>query len=81
MLYEHRQEKAETQYAWVIERDTSPVSAPEYYTGHEFPSHYWSLDSLRALRFSRQEDAETIKNSGLIFEESNSHRVAEHGWG
>lgn len=66
---------------WVIERSTSEVSRPEYYTGHEYPLQYWSFDNLKALRFARKEDAETIRASGLIFEIPNAHRVADHGWG
>jgi hypothetical protein len=60
---------------WLIECG----DPPEYYTGHEYPSRYWTRNHAQAIRFARKEDAERLSVSGLIFDDSE-RRVVEHQW-
>lgn len=66
-------------FAWVIERDESPPSAPEYFTGNSHPAMRWSNpgDHAAAIRFSRKDDAEKMR---LAVDCARPHRVCEHGW-
>lgn len=62
------------QFAWVIERGDSEVSAPKYWTGSA-----WSSDNLKAIRFVRRDDAERVRLFALETA-TPRHRVCEHGW-
>lgn len=63
---------------WVIEREGSPTSKPDYWTGSVNPLS-WSEDHLEAVRFARQADAARFMHN--CFDAANmSHRVAEHMW-
>lgn len=66
-------------FAWVIERDSSEQSRPEYFTGKLTPALRWSNpgDHSDVCRFSRKEDAERILVS---LDPARKHRIAEHGW-
>ena len=57
---------------WVIEREDSEPSRPMYYTGFD-----WSYDNLKAIRFARKIDAETM--SRYMFP-GEPHRIADHMW-
>ena len=65
-------------FAWVIERDTSEPSRPEYFTGKTHPALCWSDpgDHAAAIRFARKVDAERM----ALFDSARKHRVCEHGW-
>ena len=67
------------EFAWVIERDTSAPSAPEYFTGRLHPALWWSNPGEHedALRFARKQDAEKFT---LSLDCARQHRVCEHGW-
>jgi hypothetical protein len=73
---EHRTKMS---FAWVIERDESESSRPQYFTGKTHPAMRWSDpgDHLSAIRFARKVDAERM---ALIVDGARQHRVAEHGW-
>ncbi len=68
-----------SEFAWVIEHRRSSVAEPEYWAGNG-----WSKDHLRAIRYSRQMDAQRTMSG---FDEDDPlpdekpHRIAEHGWG
>jgi hypothetical protein len=66
-------------FAWVIERDNSEPSRPEYFTGRLTLALRWSDpgDHADACRFARQEDAERMARS---IDGARPHRVREHGW-
>jgi hypothetical protein len=68
------------QFAWVIERETSDVSRPEYYTGRP-NGNAWSFDDRDARRFARLIDGESMRQHSRLFDQPNAHRVCEHGWG
>ena len=57
---------------WVIEREDSEPSRPLYFSGFE-----WSYDNLKAIRFARKVDAETM--SRYMFP-GEPHRIADHMW-
>ena len=57
---------------WVIEREDSEPSRPMYYAGFN-----WSYDNLKAIRFARKVDAETM--SRYMFP-GEPHRIADHMW-
>ena len=57
---------------WVIEREDSEPSRPMYYAGFE-----WSYDNLKAIRFARKVDAETMCRYMFPGE---PHRIAGHMW-
>lgn len=60
-------------FAWVIE--ASEVSAPLYWDGGD-----WSRNHLRAVRFSRQIDAQRIMIRIDPSMRRDDMRAAEHGW-
>lgn len=64
--------KDEAEIGWVIEREDSDPSRPMYYAGKD-----WSYDNLKAVRFARKEDAETM--SSYMFP-GEPHRIADHMW-
>lgn len=72
-------DRLDPEFAWVIERDESAPSAPEYFTGSNHPAMRWSNpgDNAAAIRFSRREDAEKMLRST---DPARPHRIAEHGW-
>ena len=57
---------------WVIEREDSEPSRPMYYAGFE-----WDYDHLKAMRFARKEDAQTMCRYMFPGE---PHRIADHAW-
>lgn len=57
---------------WVIEREDSEPSRPMYYAGFD-----WSCDNLKAIRFARRIDAETMCRYMFPGE---PHRIADHMW-
>lgn len=66
---------------WVVVRSCQNNSALIYLSRPSLlGGHYtteWSYDNLKALRFARKEDAETVKD-GLCLPNA---RVEEHTWG
>ena len=63
---------------WVIEHQSSEVSAPVYWCGTD----EWTKDNLKAVRFCRKEDAESAQEFiGFMDDETYNHRVAYHEWG
>jgi len=66
-------------FAWVIERDESPLHTPEYFTGRLTPALRWSKpgDHADACRFARRQDAERV---AVAIDGARPHRVCEHGW-
>lgn len=66
-----------TEFAWVIELGSSPVSEPEYYAP-QLPKS-WTKDHNLACRFARKQDAEVIADAYGISDEPI--RICEHGWG
>lgn len=65
---------SEQEVGWLIER-RKPT--PEWLFVPEWAGFDWTNDSLKALRFSRREDAEQI----LKMMESEDAIATEHGWG
>jgi len=67
-----------TDFAWLIERGDSPVSAPIYFAGYSQRgvTVLWSGNPSAAVRFARKEDAEKVSYAFL----DSNNRVAEHGW-
>ena len=61
------------EFAWVIE--TRSFREPQYWVGKDI----WSVQSLDAMRFSRQQDAERAMN-WMVPQSHFSMRVIEHGW-
>lgn len=59
----------ESETGWVVESGASEPSRPLYLAG---PGK-WSVDNLKAVRFSRKEDAQKFA--------LKSDRVCEHAWG
>jgi hypothetical protein len=57
---------------WVIEREDSEPSRPMYFTGIN-----WDYDNLKAVRFARKEDAQTMARYMFPGE---PHRIADHMW-
>jgi hypothetical protein len=57
---------------WVIEREDSEPSRPMYFSGVR-----WDFDSLKAIRFARKVDAETMCR--YLFP-GEPHRIADHMW-
>src|SRR5579859_2376491 len=62
----------EQETGWVIEQEDSDPSRPMYYAGFD-----WSYDNLKAMRFARKEDAQTMCRYMFPGE---PHRVADHMW-
>lgn len=60
-------------FAWVIEG--AHVSTPIYWDGHD-----WSGDHMKAVRFARQIDAQTIMSCIEPAMRRSDMRTAEHGW-
>ena len=68
------------EYAWLIERADSEVSAPWYWAAGQRDaerSSAWTQNHLAAIRFARREDAENV--SKRLFPDI-AVRVCEHGW-
>lgn len=65
--------RTKVEFAWVIEDANSSPSCPLYWTGF----HEWDLDHEKAIRFSRQCDAEQMAKSVFC---DNDYRTAQHGW-
>jgi len=61
--------------AWVIELAWSEPSSPEYWNGG-VGSFSWTKDNLRAVRFTRKEDAQIVVDTVLT---GNNHRVLNSG--
>jgi len=57
---------------WVIEREDSEPSRPMYFTGKN-----WDYDNLKAVRFAREKDAQTLARYMFPGE---PHRIADHMW-
>lgn len=61
---------------WVIEHGASEQSHPTYWGG----VHGWTPDNLKAVRFSREEDArsqaEAMNGDGA----TDNYRIADHMW-
>lgn len=80
MLNQAKQElRDSTEFGWLIEDGNSKPSAPSYIciTGRQ--SIDWTKDNVKALRFSRREDAQAFVRYALAG--ISSHRIALHGWG
>jgi len=61
----------DVEIGWVVEHGNQP----KYLTA-SFSNFEWTYDSLKAIRFCRQEDAERVaKACPFIYD-----RVAEHMW-
>ena len=59
--------------AWRIEQQTS--AGPVWFCGNRYGR--WSYDSLEAVRFSRQQDAEAI----IKWHKWKKGTATEHQWG
>lgn len=60
--------------AWLIERASSDPSAPQYFAGYKHGQFLtWTYNHLKAVRFSRKEDAEQMDLGEEV-------RVCEHAW-
>ena len=60
--------------AWLIERASSDPSAPQYFAGCKHGQFLtWTYNHLKAVRFSRKEDAEQMDLGEEV-------RVCEHAW-
>lgn len=68
----HTQKRDGEETGWVIEREDSEPSRPMYYAGTS-----WEYDNLRAIRFARKEDAQTMARYMFPGE---PHRIADHMW-
>lgn len=64
-----------TAVGWVIEHGSSEVSRPRYWGG----THGWTFDSLQAVRFAREIDAQSAAES-MDDGFPENYRIAEHGW-
>ena len=63
---------------WVIENQSSEPCKPNYWGG----KHDWTEEHLKATRFMRKEDAESMAEYLTFMEdETYNHRVAYHEWG
>lgn len=67
-------EAAAAATAWVIEDAGSEPSTPAYFAG----VHHWTRDHLKAVRFSRKQDAQALVDAGGLG--SGYFRVCEHAW-
>jgi len=67
-------ETGATQYAWLIEAGGNR-SAPIYWDGGD-----WSADHLRAVRFTRQADAERVMANIAAGQRQSQMSAVEHGW-
>jgi hypothetical protein len=65
----------EAETGWLIERRMQ--LPPEYLYVPDWSGFQWTQDSLKALRFSRREDAEQVAH---IFENDDVY-ITEHQWG
>ena len=63
---------APAETGWVIEREDSEPSRPMYFAGVN-----WDYDNLKAVRFARKIDAETMCR--YLFP-GEPHRIADHMW-
>lgn len=61
------------EFAWLIEADGS------YFDGRYADSRGFTRDINSAIRFTRREDAETVKH-WLLQVHSFALRTAQHGW-
>ncbi|MDB5440887.1 MAG: CcrColossus [Caulobacteraceae bacterium] len=72
------------EYGWALERGDSEPSRPLYWTGTALgtdPSA-WTFDSLVAMRFARQVDADVAAHNLMGRGDGRMQvRVKEHGWG
>lgn len=67
------------EFAWLIEKgEKEHYSGPLYYAMSEFAGEeeYWTTDPYKAVRFSRQQDAEDMIRG---FKIANATAI-EHGW-
>ncbi len=60
---------------WLIEHGASEVSRPRYWGG----VHGWTYDNLKAVRFARDIDAQSIAES-MDDGVPDNYRIKEHGW-
>lgn len=70
-------------FAFVIERGSSPVDAPSYFSGIHWGMGLpqWSKNHLDAVRFANSEAAQRISDSfPPVKTHIPPHRVREHGW-
>lgn len=58
---------------WLIEWPPSPDSQPRWWS----PIHGWTIDSLRAIRYGRKEDAEAAIKTGVFV---GGVIATEHMW-
>lgn len=68
---------SKSEFAWVIE--IGDTSRPLYWTGRDIQD--FTTSNERALRFAREEDAETVKRYLVQPNVLQNCRVVEHGWG
>lgn len=67
---------------WCIEHHTSSPAQPKYWCGYNDGGDDWSIDHLKAVRFSRKQDAQTVSEYLEQLEDSwHKNRVAYHEWG
>ena len=71
-VHETLEDNHGAEVGWVIEREDSEPSRPMYYAGKE-----WDHDNLKAVRFARREDAQTMCRYMFPGE---PHRIADHMW-
>lgn len=70
--------KKPTKYGWLVERITAPFYAPLWLCVGVNGLFTWTPDANRAIRFSRQEDADQMTR---LLELSPLEPVTtEHGW-
>ena len=61
---------------WLIELGSSEPCEPQYWGG----VHGWTKDHLKAVRYSREIDAESAAESIGDAAFHDSYRVCEHAW-
>lgn len=70
------------QFAWVLERDDSPVSEPHYWAAGQIDptrSSAWTFNHMAAIRFARREDAQAVADR-LMKKAGVNVRVCDHLW-
>lgn len=67
-------ESAAAETAWLIEDGASEPSSPAYFAG----VGRWTRDHLKAVRFSRKQDAQALVDAGGLG--PGDFRICEHAW-
>lgn len=67
---------------WVIEHHSSPPHTPSYWCAWNNGQKDWDTNNLKAVRFVREQDAQTVSEFLEQLEDCwHKNRVAYHEWG